>query len=486
MTEPVPPGIKRGSELDVTIESFADRGKSLARVDGFVVFVPGAVPGDTARIRIGRRKKHHAEAQLLELLSPSDLRIEPRCRYAMSCGGCKWQHVDYTAQRAMKRQSVEDALIRTGGLNLGEISVPPVLGAEERDGSGGVFFYRNKMEFSFSARRWLTPEEIESGESFDRDFALGLHVPGRFDKVLDLQECYLQSPWSVRLINAVRAFAKEGKWSAWNVHTHKGFLRHLVVRQSARTNDRLVNLVTSRHDPERNDAFAAFLRAEFPEVTTFVYTVNDRPAATSEGETRVVFGPGIIRDRIGRFTFEIAPGAFFQTNTVQAERMYEVVAEFAGFQKTDRVYDLYCGAGTISLFVSDRVKEVIGIEVVEDAVANARKNAEANGVENCRFFSGDVLEELTPSFVEEHGVPDVLIVDPPRAGLHPKVTRRILDLAPERLVYVSCNPQTQARDLATLTGDYEITRVQPVDMFPHTHHVENVVALERSNKQAVQ
>ncbi len=484
-----PSALKRGREIDLTLEAFADRGKSLARLTspeaeadgrgGYVVFVAGAVPGDRVRARVIKRKKRFAEARLLEVLEPSPLRTEPRCEYFEACGGCKWQHVQYPAQVEMKGEAAVGAL-RHAGLDLSDADVRPTLGADHAEGPGGVYFYRNKMEFSFSAMRWLTDWEVASGESFDTDFALGLHVPGRFDKVLDLKACYLQSEWSAALVNGVRAFATENGWTPWHPREHTGYLRILAIRQPAHTSDRMVNLVTSHYDEARMAAFAAFLQAEFPEVTTLVNTINTGVAQTAYGEAvHTVFGPGIVRDTIGEYTYEIASNAFFQTNTVQAERLYTVAREFAHLQPDDVVYDLYCGAGTISLFVADAVKKVVGVELVEEAVENARASAVANGVSNCTFVAGDMLELFKPELVEEHGRPDVLILDPPRAGLHPKVVGQIAQLRPERIVYVSCNPVSQARDLHYLleAANYQIEAVQPVDMFPHTHHVESVVGL---------
>ena len=481
-----PSDLKRGREVELTLEAFADRGKSLARVPsptgegrGYVVFVAGAVPGDRVRARVIKRKKGFAEARLLEVLDESDLRTQPRCPYHADCGGCKWQHVEYPAQLAMKGEQAVSALARAG-LDLSAADVRAPLGAADRDGSGGTYFYRNKMEFSFSAMRWLTDWEIASGADFDKGFALGLHVPGRFDKVLDLEACYLQSEWSARLVNGVRRFAKDHGWAPWHPREHTGYLRILALRTPGHTEDRMVNLVTSHSDEGRMAAFAEFLRAEFPEVTTLVNTINSGVAQTAFGEAvHTVFGPGTVRDRIGPHTFEIASNAFFQTNTVAAEGLYAVAREFASLEADDVVYDLYCGAGTISLFVADAVEKVVGVELVEEAVENARASAAANGVENCTFVAGDMLELFKPELVEEHGRPDVLVVDPPRAGMHPKVVGQIAHLRPERIVYVSCNPQTQARDLAMLleAAAYEIEAVQPVDMFPHTHHVESVVGL---------
>ncbi len=468
------PAIRRGEEIELVLEKFADRGKSLTRVGGYVVFVAGAVPGDRIRAKVFKRKKSFAEARLLEVLEPSPLRTEPRCEYFASCGGCKWQHVDYPAQLDMKRDAVAEALSHQGGFDLEAlgIEVRPTLGADE------TYFYRNKMEFSFSANRWLTDWEIASGEPLDKTFALGLHVPGRFDKVLDLQACYLQSEWSAELVNAVRAFSKENAWDPWDVRKHTGYLRHLVLRTPTHTDEKMVVLVTSREDADRMALFAEFLKRDFPEVTTLVNTINSTPAQTAFGEKMInVFGPGVVHDKLGPHTYEIAANAFFQTNTKQAEKLYEVAAEFADIKPDDLLYDLYCGAGTISLYVAESAEHVVGVELIEEAVANARANAAANGVKNCTFVTGDMLKLFTPEFVEEHGRPDVLIVDPPRAGMHPKVVKQIKRLKPAKLVYVSCNPQTQARDLEQLGDAYRIEAVQPVDLFPHTHHVENVVKL---------
>jgi 23S rRNA (uracil1939-C5)-methyltransferase len=463
------PPVQHGDLVDLDIEKFADKGKSLARVDGYVVFVEGAVPGDRVTAYVHRTKSSYAEAKLDTLLEPSDLRVEPRCRYAEACGGCTWQHVDYEAQLEAKRQSVAEALEHQ--TDFADVEVRPTLGSPKR------FFYRNKMDFDFSADRWLTRDEIDSGQDFDTDFALGLHVPGDFHKVLDLQECHLHSELSVRLVNGIRDFVKARGWAPWDIRNQEGFLRHLVLRTGEQTDDCMVNLVTYGAPEERISAVASFLQEEFPEVTTYVHTNHTGKSQNPEGDEQVVFGPGVISDEIGDYRFEISPGAFFQPNTLQAERLYEVARDFANLHPSDRLYDLYCGAGTMSLFMSEYVDAVVGAELVEDAVANARSNAERNGVENCTFVSGDLKELLTDDFVDTHGRPDVLIVDPPRAGMHKNVVAQIADLAPDRFVYVSCNPQTQVRDLERLRDTYRIDAVQPVDMFPHTPHVENVVRL---------
>jgi len=444
------------------------------------------VPGDRVRARVFQTKKRHAEARFEALLEPSPVRVEPRCPYVTDCGGCKWQHVAYEAQLEKKRRSVEGALLHAG---LAAPDVRPALPSPR------AFFYRNKMEFSFSDERWLTAAEIASGHdipateaaqpegvrSKPKDFALGLHAQGSFAKVLDIEMCFLQSELSVRIVNRLRALAKEEGWVPYGQRSHTGFLRHLVIRHGEHTGETLVNLVTNGYSQPRMDRVAEVLQSEFPQVTTFVCTVNTGLGGTALGErVETIFGPGVLHDRIGDLTFEIAPHAFFQTNTRGAEALYAVAREYADLRPTDLLYDLYCGAGTISLYCASHVQHVVGVELVPEAIENANVNAARNGIENATFVAGDLLRLFTPEFVATHGHPDVLILDPPRAGVHPKVMEEVARLAPERLVYVSCNPQTQARDLALLGDAYRIEAVQPVDMFPHTDHVECVVKLTRA------
>ncbi len=462
--------MRKGDELTLTIEKFADRGKSLTRLNGYVVFVPGAVPGDKVLAKVVRKKKKFAEARLLEVVSPSPLRTDPTCQYFGSCGGCKWQHVQYEAQLDAKRQSVLEALQFQGGID--NVDVSPIIGADD------VFHYRNKMEYTFSSSRWLTSEEIASDKKFDTSFALGMHAPGRFNRVIDLQTCYLPADVSVRLVNGFRQLAKAERWDCWDVRKHVGYLRNLVVRTGKRTGDLMVNVVTNGFDEDRFARMTEYVQASFPEVTTFLNTIHTGLAQVAIGEEHHIgFGDGLIRDQIGGFTFEIGPGAFFQTNTVQAERLYEVARDFAEAGPEDLVYDLYCGAGTISIFMAPHVKHVVGVELVPEAIENAHANARLNNITNCTFLDGDMRRIFTPEFVQKHGKPDVLIVDPPRAGMHPKVVAQIAELRPARFVYVSCNPQTQVRDLNMMGDIYEIEAVQPVDLFPHTYHIENVIKL---------
>ncbi len=435
-----------------------------------VVFVNGGVPGDEADIRIRRTRKKFAEADVEQLLRPSSLRTEPQCRYFGWCGGCKWQHVDYDAQLDAKRTSVREAFEHAGGFD--DPRVQPVLAAEH------TYFYRNKMEFSFSANRWLTRNEIESGETFDKDFALGLHAPGQFAKVIDIHECHLQSRESVQIVNHFRKIARKHSWDPWDARKTRGLLRHLVIREGKSTGERMVNLVLSRFDEDVVSACDESVREAGVPVTTFVVTVNDTPAQTAIGDRiHVVSGPGFITDRIGEYSFQIGPQSFFQTNTLQAETLYEVARNAATLSGSECVYDIYCGAGTIGIYLARDAARVVGIEVVPEAVRDARANATLNNVRNCTFVQGDVLKELNEAFVERHGRPEVIILDPPRAGLHPRVVKTVARLGATRIVYVSCNPQTQARDIAMMDGAYRIDALQPVDLFPHTDHVENVAQL---------
>ncbi len=463
--------IKRGATIEFVVDKFADRGKTVTRLNDFVVFVSGVAPGDRIRARIFKKKRKYAEARLEEILEPSSLHTTPTCKYFGTCGGCKWQHVKYEHQLEAKQQAVQEALRNVPGIDASMVrQVIP---------SAKTLWYRNKMEFSFSAHRWLTREEIESDEVFERGFALGLHAPGSYKRVLDLDVCYLQTETAVEILNVIRSLAVSEGWTPWDVSNHTGYLRHLVIRSSTSSGDHLVNLVTNRADEERMSKVAGALQ-QVDGVSSLVNTINSGVAQTSYGErTDIIFGSGRIVDKIGKYSFGLAPNAFFQTNTTQAEVLYDVARDFAELEGGEVVYDLFSGAGSISIFLSEFCKRVVGIEVIEASVLDARRNAEENGVENCEFVLGDVLEIFNESFLEKHGKPDVLITDPPRAGMHPKVVRRLSGFGPRRIVYVSCNPQSQAKDLSVLAENYDVIAIQPVDMFPHTHHIENVVQLER-------
>ena len=471
--------MKRGDEFEALIEDVAVEGKSVARIDGLVVFIRGGVPGDTVRMRIRTVKKNFADADLLSLAVPSPRRTEPRCRHFGTCGGCTWQNIAYASQLEFKRRHVKDALERIGGLALPDVPLPLAM----RD----PYYYRNKMEFSFG-ERWLTDAEMEGalppaerpGEI--RNPALGLHIPGRYDRILDLDECWLQSEASGRIVNLVREFCMAEKLPVYSPQTQTGYLRNLVIRESKRTGERMVNLVTKDDRPEVMTLLTRRLLGEFPGLTTVVNNITARRSQVAIGERECVYhGTGTITEMIGSRTYRISANSFFQTNTEQAERLYDTALVFARCRPEDCVYDLYSGTGTIALHVAGAVRSVIGIESVGEAVSDARTNAHANGVLNCLFLEGDLKQTLLSSrrSGEPLPPPDVVIADPPRAGMHEKVTREIVALAPRTIVYVSCNPSTQARDLKIIcdSGKYAIDAVQPVDMFPHTQHIENVVAL---------
>ncbi len=470
------PRLERGETVQLEITGSAFEGKAVARVSGFVVFVEGGVPGDTVNARIIRRKKQFAEARVVEVLKPSPQRRAPRCKHFGTCGGCKWQHVDYPAQLQAKQQQVLDAFRHIGGFT--DPVVLPIIGAKD------TFFYRNKMEFSFSDRQWLTEPLLPGHEGTERGIFLGLHVPQRYDKVLDLEECFLQSELSTKILHFTRDFARRKNLPVFSSKDDSGYLRFLVIRQSTRTNEVLVNLVTFEERTDVLREYAASLQSAIPEVTTVVNTINSRKAQIAAGEKEILAaGEGVIHERLGGRTFTISAGSFFQTNTVQAEQLYGVARDFAGLRKSDTVYDLYCGTGSIALFIADDVARVVGIESVESALRDAERNANLNGVQNCVFVLGDLREKLLNQAEWMKSLPkaDVLIIDPPRSGMHPDVVEEILKLEVPRIVYVSCNPSTQARDAKMLCESrYALRKLQPVDMFPHTFHIENVALFELS------
>jgi 23S rRNA (uracil1939-C5)-methyltransferase len=467
------PRPKKGQELILTADAAAFEGGCVARHNGMAVFVSGCVPGDEVRAQVTKTRKRHAEARTLEVLRPSQHRVEPPCIYFGDCGGCKWQNLDYAEQIRWKRQHVIDSFQRIGGLENVEV--------RETIGCPDIYFYRNKMEFSFGDQRWLTEREIASGEQFDRDFAVGLHVPGRYDKVLDVHQCWLQSELSNRILNTTRDFAKQLGLTIYNTYTHTGLLRNLVIRHSRATGETMVILVTSDDATDVIEAYADMLQREIPEVTTLVQGVNRKKAqiAFSE-ETRLLYGPGTITERIAGNEFTISPFSFFQTNSAQAERLYDEALKAADLQGDEAVWDLYCGAGTITLALARRAKHLLGIELNEGSVMDARENAGHNDITNVEFIAGDLKDVIQHPEIQ-HGPPrpDVLVTDPPRAGMHEDVVRRILELEPERISYVSCNPTTQARDCALLAEKYDVEYVQPVDMFPQTYHIETVAKLVR-------
>jgi len=462
---------KKGAEIELEIESAAYKGKGIAKVDGLAVFVPNTAPGDRIKARIVKKKKNYCEGKLLEVLKAGPNRIEPRCRHAQHCGGCNWQHVSYESQLAFKQDQVRDHVHRIGGLTHLEVN--------ETIGCDDIFYYRNKMEYSVGHKRWLSREEINRDEFVsDRCFAAGLHAPGRFDKILNIQECHLQDPISYKILDFVRDWCIERDVEPYNPIDHEGFMRNVVIRNAGHTDDLMVNLVTFRDDPELIQQLSDALRAEFPDITTIINNVNDRKNPTAIGRyENVIYGPGYITDYIGPYHFNIDANAFFQTNPKQAEQLYDVARNFAEIETGDIVYDLYCGVGTLSLYLSDQAKQVVGIELEEVAIKNARKNARENEVDNVAFVEGDMKDVFTEEITREYGQPDCLVTDPPRSGMHPDVVKRLNELKVPKLVYVSCNSSTMARDLKELNKVYDILEVQPVDMFPQTYHIETVAKL---------
>ncbi len=463
--------IRRGETVELTLDSAAYEGVAVGRVEGFVVFVRDAVPGDRVRALVRKKKKKFAEATLVEVVEPSPRRVEPACRHFGVCGGCRWQNAEYSLQLEFKRQQVEDLLRRIGGLS--DIEVRPTLA------SPNPYFYRNKMEFTFGSSRWLTSDEISKDGPVDRDFALGLHIPKRFDKILDLQECHLLSLESAKLVNRVRELARQWNWSPYDTRTHQGYLRNLVIRLGRRTAQMMVNLVTNGDNPESMRRLTESLVAEFPSITTLVNSVNESRSPVAAGKERVYHGEGYVLETIGDLSLRVSPTTFFQPNTEQAERLYGVVRDFAEIDGADTVLDLYSGIGSIGLFLARQAKCVVGVEQQTAAVEEARRNAVENHIDNAFFHAADAEWAFQPNLLQLYGTPTVLVADPPRVGLGPGVCQALLLALPDRVVYVSCNPATQARDLQMLANAYRASAVQPVDMFPQTHHIENVVKLDR-------
>ena len=455
---------------DVTISDVAAEGQSLARVNEMVVFIPFGAPGDVADIKIDRKKRNYAEGHIVKLTSPSEIRVEPRCGHFTLCGGCRWQHLPYDYQLQCKQRQVKDALERIAKIELPEIN--PIKGSED------IWAYRNKMEYTFSNKKWLTFEQLNSGEEFpDRD-AAGFHIPGAFDKVLDIEKCHLQDDLGNRIRLFVKDYGKKNGYTFYDLRNQFGLLRTLMIR-IASTGEVMVVMVFGEEDMSRIKALLDALKAEFPEITSLQYVINTKANDTiSDQEIICYSGKPYIEEEMEGLRFRVGPKSFYQTNSRQAYELYKVARNFAELTGDELVYVLYLGTGTIANFVASKARKVIGIEYVEDAIKDARINSEVNGIVNTLFYAGDMKDVLTDEFVAEHGHPDVMIVDPPRAGMHADVVGVIMRARPKRIVYVSCNPATQARDLALLDPLYKVMEVQPVDMFPHTQHVENVVKLD--------
>jgi 23S rRNA (uracil1939-C5)-methyltransferase len=464
---------EKGAILELTTESFAFEGKAVGRRDdGYVVFIEGALANERVNAEVFKAKGSFAEARVKDIITPSPDRREAICPDFGTCGGCSLLHMNYEAQKFWKKRQVTEIFER-----IGKIENPPVRDTIGNDGR--EYHYRNKMEFSFSEERWLSVEEIGKESVLDR-FALGLHVRGRYDRVLDTQECFIANESVNKVLAFTRQFAREKNLRVYEPDScPEGILRFLVVRNSHATGEMMVNFVTSRYDESLMKEYASRLHEEIPALSTVINNINSRRAQVAQGDEEfVITGPGFITDTIGGATYQISPNSFFQTNTLQATRLYEVGREFADLKPDDILWDLYCGAGTITLFVARKVKFALGIELAPSAIADAKKNAERNGVSNVDFVASDIRKALiTPDFLGDHPKPDVMIIDPPRSGMHPDVIREILELGPERLSYISCNPATQARDIEMLSEKYELLALQPVDMFPQTWHIECVAKL---------
>lgn len=456
------------------INALAAEGNAIGRHGDMVVFVPFGAPGDIVNVKLEKKKKSYANGRIVSFLHKSDCRVEPRCEHFTICGGCRWQHLPYEVQLQSKRQQVVDALERIAKVDLPEIA--PTLG------SSNIWEYRNKMEYTFSNRCWLTFEQLESGEEFpDRD-AAGFHIPGAFDKVLDITKCHLQDNLGNRIRLFIKKYGKEHNLSFYDLKAQSGFLRTLMIR-IASTGEVMVVMAVGEDRPDEIEALMHAVANEFPEISSLMYAVNTKVNDTLGDIDIIAYkGKPYIEEEMEGLKFRVGPKSFYQTNSMQAYELYKVARNFAQLSGEELVYDLYTGTGTIANFVSKQARKVIGIEYVEDAVADARINASVNGIDNVEFFAGDMKDVLNDDFIAHHGRPDVMIVDPPRAGMHTDVVETILRAEPKAIVYVSCNPATQARDLALLDCKYGVEAVQPVDMFPHTHHVENVIRLVRRDK----
>ncbi|MCZ7602651.1 MAG: 23S rRNA (uracil(1939)-C(5))-methyltransferase RlmD [Melioribacteraceae bacterium] len=471
--------MKKGDILELEITGYAFEGKGIAKIHRddsekkYVIFADGSYPGDKVKVELRRIKKSYAESKVIEVIEPSEERTRARCKYFGVCGGCKQQDLKYEVQLKYKAEQVKDVFERIGGLKDFEmLTIVP---------SQKVFYYRNKMEFSFADKRWLFPEEINNRDEIkDQNFALGLHIPRMFDKVLDINECYLQSEDSTKILNFTRDFFKSTGTSIYSTKTHEGYLRNLVIKQSHHTDDLMVNLVTSKLDEQLFTKYTEELLKIEPKITTIVNNINEKKAQIAVGDfERIFHGNGVIFDKIGQFLFRISPNSFFQTNSIQAENLYETALAFAEFSGDEIVYDLYSGAGTISIFVSPHVKQVYAFESVEAAVKDAASNTELNKITNVHFELADLNKSFL-TIIEEKLLPkpDVVITDPPRAGMNPKTINDVIELSPKKIVYVSCNPATQARDIKMLVeSGYKLIKIRPVDMFPHTFHIENVALL---------
>ena len=473
--------MNKGDIIQIKVDKYAFEGKGIGRInlesasgntepDSFIVFVNGAYPGDTVSAKIKKLKKTYAEAFVEEVLMPSSKRVEPRCKYFGTCGGCKQQDLDYAHQIAFKREQVEDIFKHDGG--FAEFKIENIIPSKN------VFYYRNKMEFSFSEFEWL--KVIDENSEIKKGFFVGLHVPNNFEKILDIEECFLQSELSAQILNFSREFFKQRGLSIYNTKTHSGYLRNLVIRQSQKTSDLMINLVTFEKNEFLMKEYVSLIIKKFPGITTIVNNISTKKASIAVGDSEIVYhGSGYIYDKIGDYKFRISSNSFFQTNTTQAEKLYNTALEYADLRGDEIIYDLYSGAGTIAIYVSGKAKEVYGFEAVESSIFDAKANLELNKTKNVSFVQADLYKSFLP-FTSVLPKPDVVILDPPRAGMHSTTVKDVLELSPQKIVYVSCNPSTQVRDIKMFVeGGYKLVKIRPVDMFPHTYHIENVALLTK-------
>jgi 23S rRNA (uracil1939-C5)-methyltransferase len=456
---------------NIEIVDIANEGKAIAKQDDLVIFVPYTVPGDIVDIQITRKKKNYMEGKVVKTHTYSPNRETPICSHFGLCGGCKWQILPYKAQIAYKEKQVLNNLTRIGKIDLPEIM--PIIPSPK------TTFYRNKLEFTFSNRRWLTEDQLKSETIFENRNALGFHIPGMFDKVLDIEKCYLQDDISNRIRNTIKEYAAQHELEYFDLRNQEGFLRNIIIRTLS-TGEVMLIVVFFKEDKQKRVKFLTYLSETFPEITSLIYVINEKCNDTITDQETIVFkGRDHIFEEMEGLKFKISPKSFYQTNSEQAYKLYQITRQFAGLTGNELVYDLYTGTGTIACFVAAQSRKVIGIEYVPEAIEDAKINAINNNIDNTLFFAGDMKNILNKEFIDTHGKPDVIITDPPREGMHPDVIDTILFAEPQRIVYVSCNPATQARDLTLLDPVYQVKAVQPVDMFPHTHHVENVVLLEK-------
>ena len=460
---------------NLEISGYAAEGKALARHEGKVIFVSGAVPGDVAKVLVTKSKKDWAEARVLNITQFSPDRVQPFCRHFGVCGGCKWQMLPYEKQLQYKQQEAEQNLRRIGKVQ--DAAFLAIAGAND------TRYYRNKLEFTASNKRYLTNEEVSTDAQFQPQNAIGYHVPRIFDKVIDIFECHLMDPVNNHIRNTIRHIAKENNFEFYDIKEHTGWLRNVIVRRTT-TGGLMVNVCVHNYDKPALDILLNGLLKAVPEITTLLYTINPKwNDSIYDLDPIPYFGEGFVTEKLGGYEFIISPKSFFQTNTVQAEKLYSIAKNFAGLTGTETVYDLYCGTGSIGIFVSDLAKKIVGVELVDAAIEDAKKNAERNHISNAHFFAGDVIKICDDEFFATHGRPDVVITDPPRAGMHEKLVNKLLEIGAPKIVYVSCNTATQARDVALLQEKYDVVKVQPVDMFPHTHHIESVALLTLKNAQ---